>query len=224
MSIDPEIQKSFENSAWQLRACRALTGCANAVVNVEAIALLFIDILEQSGIEESLSIKLGGKKALSHHKFKIGIAGCANCCSEPQIRDFAVIGRLFPTISAEPCQGCGLCLRICRENALKLDKDRKIIELNANLCLGCGQCLKACRFGTLQAGQVGFEVIAGGRLGRHPRLAETVVPLVEPEEAARLLENSLVLLRQAPANERFSHVVERHGIGIISKGSQESGE
>ncbi len=38
-------------------------------------------------------------------------------------------------------------------------------------CLGCADCARICAHGALETSAVGYRVLAGGKLGRHPRLA-----------------------------------------------------
>lgn len=42
------------------------------------------------------------------------------------------------------CLGCGDCTTVCQWNAIKINKEKGLAEVNADLCTGCGQCVTAC--------------------------------------------------------------------------------
>jgi len=56
---------------------------------------------------------------------------------------------LTPIWIPEKCQACGLCVKVCPYNAIKLDKERKKIEIIEAACAGCGTCGAECPFGAL---------------------------------------------------------------------------
>ncbi|MGD0627685.1 MAG: 4Fe-4S binding protein, partial [Thermodesulfobacteriota bacterium] len=52
---------------------------------------------------------------------------------------------------SETCQGCGLCVKRCPMEALRLEsspaarnKTGKVAALDADLCIGCGVCAHKC--------------------------------------------------------------------------------
>jgi len=45
-----------------------------------------------------------------------------------------------PVVS-EKCTLCGMCEKVCRQKAIKVDKKW---EIKAGLCVGCGECIKCC--------------------------------------------------------------------------------
>ncbi len=47
-------------------------------------------------------------------------------------------------VNNENCSMCGLCLRVCPYNALKLSKDKKKITLDLLSCKACGLCVVTC--------------------------------------------------------------------------------
>ena len=59
-------------------------------------------------------------KILPHQRLKIAIASCPNCCSQPQIRDFGIHLRAKVFVNKEECNGCGNCLRACKEGAIRI--------------------------------------------------------------------------------------------------------
>ena len=44
----------------------------------------------------------------------------------------------------------------------------------AKKCLFCSDCIKTCTTGTIKEAKTGFRVLAGGKLGRHPRLGRYI--------------------------------------------------
>ena len=48
--------------------------------------------------------------------------------------------------------GCQACLDICSAEAIRSDKSRQQIEVNAQLCVGCGACTTVCPTGALSYG------------------------------------------------------------------------
>jgi ferredoxin len=41
------------------------------------------------------------------------------------------------------CNGCGLCYKVCKDQALTPVQDKAFIDHNK--CTGCGDCLRFCR-------------------------------------------------------------------------------
>jgi len=52
----------------------------------------------------------------------------------------------FPTVAAELCDGCGLCLRLCTCGALAPTADGKVEVVEPFKCLaGCNSCATVCK-------------------------------------------------------------------------------
>jgi dissimilatory sulfite reductase (desulfoviridin) alpha/beta subunit len=211
-----EVMEGLETNYHQVKLCGGAAGCPLSVIDDKKAAQIMLDIIEETKLKEDMAAKLAGKPILSHHKFKAAVAGCPNNCSEPQIKDFAIVGQRRPKVSNMPCSGCGLCLKACRERALKLEN--KQIEVIYENCLNCGLCIEACPKGVLVEEQAGYKITVGGRLGRHPRLAETLVELGNDKELRRVMTNCLELLKlKGRPGERLSHLVERIGLDELKK-------
>ena len=97
-------------------------------------------------------------------KTKIGIVGCANNCAKANINDIGIMGRSIPKFLTDKCVGCGMCVKECRQKALKI-VDGKIVY-NKELCVECGECVRTCRLGAVEAKEKGAEIFIGGRFGR----------------------------------------------------------
>jgi dissimilatory sulfite reductase (desulfoviridin) alpha/beta subunit len=211
-----EVMGGLDTKCHHVKLCGGAAGCPLSVIDDKAAAQIMLEVIEETKLKEDMDVKLAGRPVLSHHKFKAAVAGCPNSCSEPQIKDFAVVGQRRPKVSDIPCSGCGLCLKACRERGLELEN--KQIEVNYDNCLNCGLCIEACPKGVLVEDQAGYKITVGGRLGRHPRLAETLVELADNKELPRVMTNCLELLKQeGRSGERFSHLVERIGLTELKR-------
>jgi heterodisulfide reductase subunit A len=56
---------------------------------------------------------------------------------------------ITPIIYPEKCKACGLCVKVCPYNALRLDKYSNSIEVIEAACAGCGTCAAECVFDAL---------------------------------------------------------------------------
>ena len=55
-----------------------------------------------------------------------------------------------PDVNTKLCIGCGVCVKWCPAEALKLEK--KKIVINVKKCIGCGECVLSCPKGVFQLG------------------------------------------------------------------------
>lgn len=60
---------------------------------------------------------------------------------EQRIRQLETGRRAVPTVVAEKCVGCGICVDVCPEDAIEIDK-RAVI--NTPVCTGCAACTYEC--------------------------------------------------------------------------------
>lgn len=74
--------------------------------------------------------------------------------------------------------------------------------------LSCGECIAVCPSGTSKKAGGGYVVSAGGKLGRHPRLAQTTCK-TSNYKSVGLMEN--VLKNYKP----YLAPGERHGEAIL---------
>lgn len=189
---------------YEIRGCRA---CPNALIGVAATAATVAHVVKASGWSEALDRRLGGRPARVHEKFRAAIAGCPNACSEPQIRDFGVLGQVEPGRGEAECTQCEACVAACREEAVEVDDEPSV---NHDLCVNCGACVAACPTGALIEERRGYRVTAGGNLGRHPRLADTVFPLTDDfgVKAAARVALEIMMLEEG---ERLGDLLRREG-------------
>lgn len=199
----------YETRFWSVKVCGGAVGCPLTQFDVQKMADEFKDIIDDSGLSRVLESRIRGP-VLSHHKFKVAIAGCPNNCSETHIRDFAVAGEVSPGPGPGDCIECGQCETACKEGAVKVNGRPHI---DRSLCVGCGDCAAACPTQALVIEREGYTVMVGGKLGRHPQLATTIIRLADEETVYRALRASIKLLREeGRGGERLGSVLNRVGL------------
>ncbi len=57
-----------------------------------------------------------------------------------------------PVIDLEHCTGCGVCVKYCAHDAVRINTIRKA-EIDYARCVGCGQCVALCQFQGAVLGQ-----------------------------------------------------------------------
>jgi dissimilatory sulfite reductase (desulfoviridin) alpha/beta subunit len=195
-----------EIKGYQIDACFGPSGCPNRAVESENLAERVEALLKSEDLHGFLKSRVtGGLKY--HHEFRVGIADCPNACSQPQIRDVAIIGACLPAAGAEPCSRCGACADTCAEKAVTLDPEDGPPAIDRIGCVKCGRCVAVCPAGSLMPGQRGFRVQLGGRLGRHPKLARELPGIHTEDEVLEILRACLAFYkRHSRKGERFAHL------------------
>ena len=199
----------------QVKVCGGAAGCPLSLIEDRRVASVLAGVLEKSGLDGHLSGGAGGP-VLYHQKFRLALAGCPNSCSQPQIVDFGVQGQSRPGRGEDPCSDCGQCLKVCRENAVSLDGEGPSFDYSR--CLNCGQCIRACPTGAIREEQSGYRVLLGGKLGRHPRLAATILDLAAEDQVLATLEGALrVFMEHGRKGERLGGLADRLGPGRLKE-------
>ncbi|MDO7787984.1 4Fe-4S binding protein [Desulforamulus aquiferis] len=189
---------------YKITRCR---DCPNAVIKIDRVEDVLYKLFQDKDFNERHLKYLKCLRPKHHDIFQVAIAGCPNSCSQPQIKDFGIQGQLVPIIGAG-CTGCGLCVAACPDNCLELATSGPAI--NRELCINCGKCASTCPTGTIGAGEIGFRVIRGGKLGRRPVLAQEVCSLTDEKGMVGLLTETIDLLHQeGQAGERLGSLLER---------------
>lgn len=202
-----------ESRYWSAKGCGGAVGCPLTVVDVGAASDAVIAAIEASGLSEAQGARLKGP-VLSHHRFKVSVAGCANCCSEPQIKDFGLIARAMPVLGPGTCVECGACEAECKEGAVTVADGAPTFDRAR--CVGCGGCAEACDAEAIVKA-VGYDVLVGGRLGRHPRLAALVAEGASLESGIAVLEKCLrLLIMEGRPGERLGAMLDRIGQGRLT--------
>lgn len=218
------LPQGIKSRCHEVKVCGGAAGCHLSLIDDRAVSGGLASILEDSGLEGRMAGK-DGDPALFHHKFRVAVSGCPNACSQPQITDFGVVGQSRPERGKEDCTRCGACVEHCREGAINLMDEGP--QFDYDRCVSCGGCIGACPCGAIALQWSGYRLLAGGKLGRHPRLAETLLNVAGLGQLSAALEGAVRLyMEQAREGERFAGLVERLGIervreivaGHITKG------
>lgn len=164
-------------------------------------------------LAKSLNHEKNITNKLYHTCVRIAIAGCPNGCSQPQIKDLGLIGYMKPAISRDLCLGCQKCVDSCMEQAITLED--KHLKIDPSRCLSCGQCVKVCPCGAITAEETGWNLLQGGRVGRHPRFAEPIGKSGDDNVAIeKLIDVCQDFLAQSLPGERLSYFLERRHSGV----------
>lgn len=198
-----------EVKGFRVESCFGPTGCPNRAIETNNLIPRLEELLEKKNLKEFLQQRVGSNLKL-HHEFTVSISDCPNACSRPQIADIGLIGCRRPKVGTKPCDGCGVCILQCEEEAIVLEEDGPTIL--ADKCLGCGKCLKVCPTGTLEQSEKGYRLLVGGKLGRHPRLATEIPAVRKDEEVLRSVERiTLFYLKNSWKGERLGEILKRVG-------------
>ena len=143
-------------------------------------------------------------------KTKLNISGCPNSCAKPQESDLGLQGAVIPVIGAG-CVGCGACTRACKVKAITVNGNCPSIDTNK--CVGCGQCAQVCAKHAVTVKSRGFNIFAGGKIGRRPGLGEKIFSVVPEDEAVVYIDALLRAYRHLGcAGERIAQTLARVGI------------
>ncbi len=186
-----------------VETCRQeLAGCPHALLDLAPWREALDAWRRAAGLDERLGRRISEGRILYHHKLRIALAGCPNGCSRPQIADLALVGTLTPRLAPAACLGCGACVSACPDAALEPGTPP---VWEAAACQGCLACRDACPTGAVSLAPPRARLLAGGKLGRHPRLAAAIGEAGRPGEACELLA-SLVegYLAESRPGERFA--------------------
>lgn len=143
-------------------------------------------------------------------KTKIGIVGCANNCAKANINDIGIMGRSIPEFFTDKCVGCGMCVKECRQKALKI-VDGKIVY-NKELCVECGECVRTCRLGAVEAKEKGAEIFIGGRFGRGMSIGTSLGKIFRENEIINVVDKIMEYYKkEGQHRERICAVMDRVG-------------
>lgn len=204
-SIDPEMETVVVTS----RHTEPST-CSNILMNTLEWKVEVDRWLRENDIHERVRVKLGLDKVLFHRKLKISISSCPNACSRPQIADIGMIAFVTPEVDSEQCTVCGACVDVCIDNAITMGEDAPIFD--RELCLGCLKCRDNCPVECISLSEPSMKILAGGKMGRHPHMAEEIGILKTPQEMIRHIDILLMdYLENARLGERFADYRLRKG-------------
>jgi len=193
-----------ETKLYTIERCR---NCPNAIVDMERVEEIITRIFNEVQFDQRQKDRLQTDRPLHHQIFRAAIAGCPNSCSQPQIKDFGVQGQMAPA-PGEGCDLCGVCAAACPDRCIDLCGDGPVIDQTR--CLNCGVCIRLCPTGAMRVSGQGYRVLAGGKLGRRPRLATVELELAGDKELGECLRDLLKLLfHHGSPGERLGQIMER---------------
>lgn len=201
------VENNSKSLFLQIERC---WNCPNAVIDIDGLEKSISAVMEESNFEIMRGKALNTDKPMHHQVFRISVSGCPNSCSQPQIKDLGIIGQAIPEVGPG-CTLCGECVKSCPDGLITLYEWGP--EIDRGACLYCGRCARACPAGVLTTSATGYRVLVGGKLGRHPRLAETAVA-VGKEKSVKSTVKAAVDLLTAPeyAKERLGSIIEKKGV------------
>lgn len=207
-------QPFADERTYEVRVC-GLTRCPRSIIDVVDIAKKMVKVIEDTNVPEAVLKRVEGP-ILRHHRLMVSISGCTNSCSQPQIADFGVQGRVRPAIGLGDCIDCGGCVSICREDAVTVTSSKP--ELHPERCVNCGDCASACPTQALINAEIGYSALIGGKLGRRPQLAQTLFDFTDEN----MLLSSLhvmceIFTGEMGAHERVADAVNRIGVPEIAR-------
>ena len=144
------------------------------------------------------------------HKFKFGVTGCQNNCLKAEENDVGIKGGMNIEYKEDDCISCGVCVKACRQDALKMVDGK--IELDAQKCNHCGRCVKSCPVDAWK-GTPGYIVSFGGLFGNHIYKGEQLVPIIRDKETLFRVTDAAISFFEKHANggERFRLTLQRVG-------------
>lgn len=119
-------------------------------------------------------------------KVRIAISGCPNACTSPMLNEIGIIGRVKPVRVTGKCTGCGTCVKYCKENAIVIRNG--ISELKEDKCVQCGVCIQSCPFDLLKSENSHYQILVGGRRGRHPQIARELISVKDGDAVITVIE------------------------------------
>ncbi len=162
---------SSEVKGYQIDTCFGAGECPNKANDTDHLLQRIEELFKKEDLLSVLKQRVKGDLKF-HHDFRVTLADCPNACSQPQIKDIGIIGAAEPVVTGEECTLCNACVDACKEDAVLLNTQSCIPEIDMQKCLKCRQCIKDCPTGTIAEGKKGYRIQLGGKLGRHPQLAK----------------------------------------------------
>lgn len=195
-----------EIKGYRLEACFGPSGCPNRATASDRLLEKLEALLQQENLLGFLKKQVKGELKF-HHEFRIGVADCPNGCSQPQIKDIGIIGACVPAVTDKECSRCEACTEACQEGAVAPATPDGLTLVAPGKCLGCGRCPALCPTGTIVAGQKGYRVQLGGRLGRHPQLARELPGIFSKDQIVAVVKYCIEFYKEHSTDgKRFADI------------------
>ena len=201
------ITEELKEIGWSVASCgpriRVPTACAGCTYN-------------PNGITDTQAMCLEVDKryfgtATGHHKFKISFSGCPIDCPRTREMDLGFQGIVEPALVEEVCNGCGLCISACEEQALTMVD--KLPVRDTSKCIYCGDCIKVCPIDAMVEKRKGWLARVGGKHGRHPIYAYEIAQFASDEECFPLIEKTMEWYQaNGEGRERIGATIARLGL------------
>jgi Na+-translocating ferredoxin:NAD+ oxidoreductase subunit B len=146
-----ELQVLGKGCDKPLESCLTLGMAAESVVrNGRGRAISREEALEVLDRAEKAGLVLQPANA----KDALFICMCCGCCCgvlrslKRDPKPASVVSSPFlASLNTADCKGCGICVKRCQMEALRLEGGKA--ELNQDRCIGCGLCVSTCRTNSL---------------------------------------------------------------------------
>ena len=199
---------SSEIKGYQVDTCFGSSGCPNPANSCDGLLKKIENFLEKEDLLSFLKQRVSGDLKF-HHEFKVTLAECPNACSQPQIKDIGIIGAVTPMTTDEECTRCEACTEACIEKCISFDNTNEMPEIDLDQCLKCNKCIDVCPTGTIAEKKRGFRVQLGGKLGRHPRLAEELEGIYSEQEVLEIVKRCVKFYKENNKHgERFAEIFQ----------------
>lgn len=157
--------------------------------------------------------KLVDRLGLNDLDIKVSATGCPNSCGIAHLNDIGFMGVVEPRIEAALCNGCELCVPICKRKAIAVKGGVAVID--EEQCAHCGLCITVCPFDAIVENRRGFAALVGGREGADTRLGEKIAEFLSEDEALELAEKCLRLAKEKRAN--IATIIDEIGIARLKE-------
>lgn len=152
------------------------------------------------------------------YKFEVGISGCINSCTRPQVADLGFCGQVQPQFIEELCLSCKLCGKICPTEAISYPRKKGKVSFDESKCIFCGDCIVSCPQGAWREKRVGLAIYIGGKWGRFPQLGKRIANFLNAAQVISAIYKALELyISQGKKRERFANLVNRLGLEQIKE-------
>ncbi len=201
-----------EITGYQLDACFGSNGCPNRTMKSESLMEALEKCLKEADLLTFLKETVG-ESLKFHHQFRVTVSDCPNACSQPQIKDVGIIGAIMPEITDEKCCQCNECEVICPDRAVSFAGSVPFPIINEDRCMACGKCVQACPTGTIAAGKKGYRILLGGKLGRHPKLAEQLSGVYSEKDVIQVVKKCIEIFKERNTDgKRFADILTEEDI------------